>query len=126
MKKVLLICCLLIGVTSANYAQTNKPSTTDPAEKAKGLQKQLKLTDAQTAKIATIYQESAQKFEKIKAAEHGNTNKMTEAIKPLRAATIKKIKAILTPTQAVKYDKLIKDTSAGGGNGWSDGWSAAS
>ena len=126
MKKVLLICCLLIGVTSANYAQTNKPSTTDPAEKAKGLQKQLKLTDAQTAKIATIYQESAQKFEKIKAAEHGNTNKMTEAIKPLRAATIKKIKGILTPTQAVKYDKLIKDTSAGGGNGWSDGWSAAS
>ena len=126
MKKVLLICCLLIGVTSANYAQANKPGTTDPAEKAKGLQRQLKLTDAQTAKIATIYQESAQKFEKIKKDEKGNTNKMTEDIKPLRAATIKKIKAILTPTQKVKYDKLIKDTSAGGGNGWSDGWSAAS
>ena len=126
MKKVLSICCLLIGLTSVNYAQTSHPATADPAEKAKGLQKQLKLSDAQTAKIAAIYKESAEKFEKIKVAEHGNTNKMTEAIKPLRAATIKKIKGILTPAQAVKYDKLIKDTSAGGGNGWSDGWSAAS
>jgi protein CpxP len=125
MKKILLVCCLLIGLTSVNYAQTGHP-TTDPAEKAKGLQKQLKLSDAQTSKIAAIYKESSEKFEKIKKDENGNTNKMTEAIKPLRAATIKKIKAILTPTQKVKYDKLIKDTSAGGGNGWSDGWSAAS
>ena len=125
MKKVLLICCLLIGLTSVNYAQTSHPATADPAEKAKGLQKQLKLTDAQTAKIAAIYKESAEKFEKIKAKEQGNTNKMLVAIRPLRAATIKKIKGVLTPAQAVKYDKLIKDNKKGGaGNGWSDGWSS--
>jgi len=124
MKKILLICGLLIGLTSVNYAQTNKPGTTDPTEEAKLLQKQLKLSDAQTAKIATIYQESAQKFDKIKQKENGNTNKMLVEIRPLRTATIKKIKNVLTPHQAVKYDKLVKDTKAGGGNGWSDGWSA--
>lgn len=124
MKKILLICCLLIGITSATFAQTNHPGTTDPAEKAKSLQKELKLTDEQTTKITAIYQESAQKFDKIKTEEHGNTNKMLVAIRPLRTATIKKIKNVLTPGQTVKYDKLIKDSKGGSGNGWSDGWSS--
>ncbi|MFI5161706.1 MAG: hypothetical protein ACHQHN_10545 [Sphingobacteriales bacterium] len=125
MKKILSICWLLMGLSVVNYAQTGHP-TTDPAEKAKGLQKQLKLTDAQTTQIAAIYKQSSEKFEKIKKEENGNTDKMLVAIRPLRTATIKKIKNALTPAQAVKYDKLIKDTKGGGGNGWSDGWSAAS
>jgi periplasmic protein CpxP/Spy len=124
MKRILLMCFLLVGITSVSYAQTPKPTTTDPAEKAKSLQKELKLTDGQTAKITTIYQESAQKFDKIKKDANGNTNKMLVAIRPLRVATIKKIKNVLTPAQGAKYDKLIKDTKPGGGNGWSDGWSA--
>jgi Spy/CpxP family protein refolding chaperone len=125
MKKILLICCLFIGITSASFAQTAK-ATTDPVEKAKGLQKQLKLTDDQTTKVAAIYKESSEKFEKIKVKEHGNTNKMVVAIAPLRTATIKKIKTVLNPAQKVKYEKLVKDTKNTGGNGWSDGWSPAS
>ncbi|HTE00614.1 MAG TPA: hypothetical protein VK668_15080 [Mucilaginibacter sp.] len=125
MKKILLICCLFIGITSASFAQAAKP-TTDPVEKAKGLQKQLKLTDDQTTKVAAIYKESSEKFEKIKVKEHGNTNKMVVAIAPLRTATIKKIKTVLNPAQKVKYEKLVKDTKNTGGNGWSDGWSPAS
>jgi hypothetical protein len=125
MKKILLICCLFIGITSASFAQAAK-ATTDPVEKAKGLQKQLKLTDDQTTKVAAIYKESSEKFEKIKVKEHGNTNKMVVAIAPLRTATIKKIKTVLTPVQKVKYEKLVKDTKNTGGNGWSDGWSPAS
>jgi protein CpxP len=120
MKKILLICCLVIGITAAR-AQGTHPGT--PEEKAKGLQKELKLTDKQTEKIQAIYKESSEKFEKIKKEEHGNTDKMVVAVRPLREATVKKIKAVLTPAQAVKYDKMVKDTKAGG-NGWSDGWSA--
>ena len=125
MKKILSICCLLIGLTSAGYSQASHPVPGNPEEKAKGLQKELKLTDVQTTKIAAIYKESAEKFEKIKADEKGNTDKMVVAIRPLRAATIKKIKAVLTPAQSAKYDKLVKDTKGGAGNGWSDGWSAS-
>ena len=125
MRKLILICSLFVGLVVKANAQTAPATTTDPAEKAKGLQKQLKLSDAQTTKVAAIYKESSEKFEKIKVAEKGNTNKMTTAIAPLRTATIKKIKAILTPKQAVQYDKLIKDPKSVGG-GWSDGWSPAS
>jgi len=123
MKNLLLACCFFIGITSAAFAQK---TTTDPVEKAKGLQKQLKLSDKQTTKVAGIYKESAEKFEKIKADEHGNTDKMMKSITPLREATIKKIKGVLTPGQAVKYDKLVKDNKGGSSNGWGDGWSAAS
>ncbi|HTK18984.1 MAG TPA: hypothetical protein VL442_05715 [Mucilaginibacter sp.] len=122
MKKILLICCLVIGITAAR-AQGTHSSVGTPEEKAKGLQKELKLTDKQTEKIQAIYKESSEKFEKIKKEEHGNTDKMVVAVRPLREATIKKIKAVLTPVQAAKYDKMVKDTK-GGGNGWSDGWSA--
>lgn len=125
MKKIWLMCCLLIGLTAAGYSQVTH-TTPDPEEKAKGLQKQLKLTDEQTMKVAAIYKESAEKFEKIKVKEHGNTQKMIKSIDPLRAATVKKIKGVLTPKQAVKYDALIKDAKESGGNGWSDGWSEAS
>jgi periplasmic protein CpxP/Spy len=126
MKRILLLCCLFIGLTAASYSQTTKKTTTDPVEKAKSLQKELKLSDNQTSKIAAVYKESSEKFDKIKAADKGNTDKMMKDIGPLRTATIKKIKTILTPTQAANYDKLIKENKGGKSNGWSDGWSATS
>jgi periplasmic protein CpxP/Spy len=119
MKKVLIICCLFIGLTAAAQVK----STNDPAEKAKGLQKELKLSDGQTDKIAAIYKESAQKFAKLKAKDNGDTNKIATDVAPLREATIKKIKAVLTPKQSVKYDKLVKQSDKAAGSGWSDGWS---
>ena len=125
MRKILLVGSLLIGLAIAAICQTKTTVTTDPVQKAKGLQKQLKLTDDQTKQVATIYKESSEEFEKIKVADKGNTNKIAKDVAPLRDSTIKKIKAILTPEQATKYDKLIKDTGASGGNGWSDGWSPA-
>ena len=65
-------------------------STTDPQEKAKGLQKQLKLSDKQTTEVAAIYKSSSEKFEKIKAADKGNTSKIATDIAPLRAETDRK------------------------------------
>jgi protein CpxP len=125
MKKLLLLCCLFIGITTASRAQATKVGA-DPVEKAKGLQKQLKLSDKQTEKVTAIYKESVEKFDAIKAKEHGNTNKMLADVAPLRAATIKKIKGVLTPAQVVKYDKLIKESKNSTLNGgWSDGWTSA-
>jgi protein CpxP len=124
MKKILSICCLFIGLTAVANAQSNHQGITDPVEKAKALQKQLRLSDDQTSKIAVIYQESEQKFDKIKAADHGNTNKMLNDIGPLRTATIKKVKSVLNHTQTIKYDDLIKQSKGSNGNGWTDGWSS--
>jgi len=126
MKKLLFVCCLLIGSIAASRAQSNHSGPSgDPVEKAKGLQKQLKLSDGQTSKVAVIYQESAQKFDKIKKQDNANTNKMLKDVGPLRTATIKKIKELLTPSQKAGYDKLLKETQNPSLNGgWSDGWSS--
>ena len=126
MKKVWQICCLLIGLTAASYAQVSHPEPGNAEEKAKGLQKQLTLTNDQTTKVAAIYKESTEKFEKIKKAEHGDADKMKKPSLSLRAATIKKIKGVLTPNQAVKFDAMIKQTKKDGGIDWSDAWSAGS
>ena len=115
MEKIWLICCLLIGFTAVNYAQVTH-ATNDPVEKAKGLQNELKLTDKQTTKIAVIYRGCAEHYERIKKAERGNTDKMATSVRPLRAATIKKIESVLTPDQAAKYAALIKDTKKSGVN----------
>jgi len=126
MKKLFLMYFLLIGTVAAGYSLSNAQQLPDPVKKAKGLQKELKLTDAQTDKIATIYQESSQKFEKIRVAKHGNSDKMLPEISTLRVATVKKIKGVLTPVQALKYDKLVSasDKNSSSSGGWSDGWSS--
>ena len=127
MKKILLAWCLIVGSIAASHGQTSHPApASDPVGKAKGLQKQLGLTDSQTSKVAAIYKESAEKFEKIKKQDHGNTDKMLADIHPLRAATIKKIRALLTHNQATNYDKLLKEPNSSGLNGgWSGGWSSS-
>ncbi|NCD69713.1 hypothetical protein [Mucilaginibacter agri] len=125
MKRLMLICCFAALLVTAANAQTKHAVSPDPLNKAKDLQKELKLTDSQTLKIASIYDDSSKQFEKIKVAENGNTNKMMADIKPLRVSTINKIKAVLTPSQATKYDTMVKTSKdSNGGNGWSDGWSS--
>ena len=121
MKRILLLCCLFAGIITAGFAQTGH--TENASEKVKGLKKQLKLTDKQAEKLTAIYKESANKFDEIKKQEHGNTNKMLVAIAPLRKETIAKIKAVLTPAQKAKYEKLLKEPDGDSLNGgWSGGW----
>ena len=52
MKNIWLIGCLLITFTAASYAQVAE------TDRAKFWQKQLNLTDKQTAQIATIFKET--------------------------------------------------------------------
>ena len=117
MKKVWLIWCLLIGFSAVVYAQPQH-SAAGPVVKAKGLQHELKLTDEQTAKVAAIYKECAEECERIKRSEHGNSDKVAKSLRPLRAATIKKIESLLTSDQAAKFNVLVKQSKNGGVNDW--------
>lgn len=100
------------------FCQPNAPATNDFFKKAAVLQKQLGLTDAQTAKIAVIFKASSAKFQKIISDEHGDTNKILTALAPLRAETIKKIIFLLTREQGAKFSRLVDELNTPNGDQW--------
>jgi|ERR1041385_591630 Spy/CpxP family protein refolding chaperone len=120
MKKFLLMCCFLIGITAVCRAQGGGMRKS-PEDRAKDLQTQLKLTDDQTTKITAIYKAQATKMDSVRTAANGDRQAMRSAMMPLMKDTNDKVKAILTPDQATAYDKIIQDRMDrmrnGGGGG---------
>ena len=121
MKKFLLMCCFLIGITAVSRAQGGGMRRS-PEERAKDLQTQLKLTDDQTTKITAIYKAQATKMDSVRTAANGDRQAMRSAMMPLMKDTNDKIKAILTADQATAYDKIMQDRmdrmrNGGGGGG---------
>ena len=121
MKKLLLVCCFLIGITAVSRAQGGGGMRMSPEDRAKQLQTQLKLTDDQTAKITAIYKASAAKRDSIRTASNGDRQAMMQAMMPLMKDTNEKIKAVLTADQATAYDKMVQERmqrmQQGGGGG---------
>jgi protein CpxP len=120
MKKFLLMCCFLIGITAVSRAQGGGMRRS-PEDRAKDLQTQLKLTDDQTTKITAIYKAQAAKMDSVRTAANGDRDAMRSAMMPLMKDSNDKIKAILTPDQATAYDKIMQDRMSrmrnGGGGG---------
>lgn len=120
MKKLLLMLCLVAGITSLGKAQGGGQRRS-PEEQAKQLQTQLKLTDDQTAKITSIMQMQNTKMDSIRTAGGDR-----QAMMPIRQAMAAKVKAVLTADQASAYDKMQAEMRTrqqngggygGGGNG---------
>ena len=100
MKKILLVCCLLAGITSVSHAQIFVPET-----RGKQLQTLLKLSDAQTGKITGYYKILQTQMDSVIKAGGDNDD-----FGPLMAATKIKIKAVLTPEQNVGYEKMLRES----------------
>jgi periplasmic protein CpxP/Spy len=108
MKKALLICCFLIGITKMSHAQTQIFSPEGkfvPEGRAKHLQTLLKLSDAQTGKITGYYKVLLTQMDSVVQAGGGE-----EDFQPLMAATKVKIKTVLTPEQNAGYEKMLKES----------------
>ena len=124
MKKFLLMCCFLIGITAVSRAQGGG-GRMSPEDRAKQLQTQLKLTDDQTAKITAILKTTATKRDSIRTASNGDRQAAMQAMMPIMKDSNDKIKAILTPDQATAYQKMIDEQRArmqsGGGGGGGGG-----
>jgi protein CpxP len=125
MRKILLTCCLLLGIATLSRAQGGGGQRMSPEDRAKNLQTQLKLTDDQTAKVTVIYKAQAAKRDSIRTAANGDRDAMRAAMMPLMQSTNAQIKALLTPDQATAYDKYLADQRArmqqGGGGGGGGG-----
>ena len=92
------------------------PRMMDPATRAAQLQKQLTLTDEVTAQVKTILTDSMAKMQSLRT--NGGSR---EDMMAIRTDESTKIKALLTPDQATKYDEIQAEMRArrgqGGGNG---------
>jgi len=120
MKKFLLMCCFLLGITAVSRAQGGGGQRMSPEDRAKQMQTSLKLTDDQTTKVTAILKVQATKMDSIRTAANGDRSAMRTAMGPLRETTNTQIKAILTPEQATAYQKMQDEMRArmqGGGGG---------
>src|ERR1700761_3477382 len=111
MKKLLLMCCFLIGITAVSRAQGGGQRRS-PEDQAKQLQTQLTLNDHQTAKITAIYKIQAAKRDSIRTAAHGDRDAMRQAMMPLMKSTNDQIKALLTADQATAFQKIQDERRA--------------
>jgi len=121
MKKLLLVCCIVLGVSTLSRAQGGggggRPQMS-PADQAARLKTSLALTDDQTAKITAIYTAQAASRDSLTKAGADRS-----AMRPLMTATTAKIKAVLTPDQAAEFDKqqAARMNRGGGGGGGGGG-----
>lgn len=119
MRKIMLVCCFLLGLTAVSRAQGG--GQRNPEDRAKQMQTQLKLTDDQTTKVTAILKVQATKMDSVRTAANGDRTAMRAAMGPIRTATNDQIKAILTPEQAAAYQKFLDEQRArmqqGGGGG---------
>ena len=118
MKKLLLMCCFVIGISAVSRAQGGGGGgmRMSPEDRVKAMQTQLKLTDDQTAKILAIYKASAAKRDSVR-----NAGGDREAMRPIMTDANNKVQAILTDDQKAAYKKMMDDMRAkmqnGGGGG---------
>jgi protein CpxP len=117
MKKLLLMCCFVIGISAVSRAQGGGGMRMSPDERVKAMQTNLKLTDDQSAKILAILKAGAAKRDSVR-----NAGGDREAMRPIMMDTQNKIQAILNDDQKVAYKKMMDDMRAkmqqnGGGGG---------
>jgi protein CpxP len=98
MRKLLLVCCIVIGITTLSHAQGGQQRS--PEERAAALKTSLALNDEQTSKITAIYAAQAKSMDSLRTAG-GDMS----AMRPMMTATNAKIKAVLTPDQAAAFQK---------------------
>ncbi|CAM3765098.1 Spy/CpxP family protein refolding chaperone [Mucilaginibacter galii] len=121
MKKILMLCCFVLGISAVSFAQGGGRQRMTPEEQAKGLQTQLKLTDDQTSKITAIYQTQAKSMDSLRTASNGDRQAMMSAYRPIMEANNAKVKALLTAEQKEAFDKMqaerMNRMRQGGGGG---------
>lgn len=101
MKKILLVALLAIGVSSVSLAQ-GPPS---PDEQVAQLKTSLTLTDAQVAKIKPIYVAQSKSMDSLFSG--GDFQAAFPKMRTIMTANQTKIKALLTPEQAVIFQKQV-------------------
>jgi len=121
MKKLLLVCCIVIGISAASHAQGRQRQT--PEQQTAALKTSLTLTDDQATKVMAIYTAAAKTNDSLRTAANGDFQAMMPKMMATRTTTNAKIKAVLTADQAAAFQKQLDAQAArmqqgmGGGGG---------
>ena len=105
MKKIMLICLFLIGISAASRAQGGMRMSA--ADRVKAMKESLKLTDDQATKITAIYEAQTKQIDSLR-----NAGGDRSAFRPIMQATNDKVKAILTAEQAAAWQKEMDERRA--------------
>ncbi|MES2378177.1 MAG: hypothetical protein V4553_16425 [Bacteroidota bacterium] len=113
MKKVLLVCAFVIGVSAVSFAQGGGRMRMKPEEQTANLKKTLTdLNDDQSAKITAIYTVAAKKRDSLMTAARdagGDRQAMMASFMKMSTETDTKIKAVLTADQVKAYQKVVDE-----------------
>ncbi|QJD98150.1 hypothetical protein HH214_20850 [Mucilaginibacter robiniae] len=109
MKKILLMCCFVLGISAVSFAQGGGRQRPTPDAQAKQLQTDLKLTDDQYAKVLSVFQAQSKSMDSLMTASNGDRQTMMQSMRPLRQSYNTKIQAILTDEQKATYQKMMQE-----------------
>jgi protein CpxP len=116
MKKLLLVCAFVVGVSSVSFAQNGGGGgrgRQTPEQMTTRLKDSLSLTSDQVAKATVIFTSQAKSQDSLRTANAGGDRAaMRPAQTALRKATTDKIMAILTADQAAIYKKQLAAQAA--------------
>ena len=115
MKKLVLVCAFVIGVSAVSLAQGGGNRRT-PKEQVEQLKEKIAgITDDQTAKLTVIYTDASKKRDSLMTAARdggGDRAAMMATFMKVSAANDVKIKAVLTADQAKEYQKIADERAA--------------
>jgi hypothetical protein len=112
MKKVLLVCAFIVGLSTFSFAQGGGRMRMKPEEQVAALKTSLTLTDDQSAKVLSILTAGAKVTDSIRTAANGDFAAARPAMTAARKKSSDKILALLTADQATIYKKQLADQAA--------------
>lgn len=114
MKKLLLVCAFVVGVSAVSFAQNGGGrGRQTPEQMTTRLKDSLSLTSDQVAKATVIFTAQSKSQDSLRTANAGaDRAAMRPAQTALRKATTDKIMAILTADQATLYKKQLAAQAA--------------
>ncbi|MGO4877178.1 periplasmic heavy metal sensor [Pedobacter sp. AJM] len=115
MKKLLMICGLMLGIAGFAQAQQGggRGMMMKPEERVKLLDEKLKLSDDQKTKLTTVFTEQAEAMKKMREEMQGaDRDAMREKMQKFRAENDTKVSAVLNDDQKKTYEAWQKEQRA--------------
>ncbi len=115
MKKLMMICGLMLGIAGFAQAQQGggRGMMMKPEERVKQLDEKLKLSDDQKTKLTAVFTEQSEAMKKMREeAQGGDREAMREKIKKFRAENDVKVAAVLNDEQKKTYEAWQKEQRA--------------